>query len=280
MKKTVLITGASSGFGKLTAKKFQSEGWNVVATMRSPQKEIELNNLDNVLVTELDVTKTDTIANAIKETTDRFGTIDVLVNNAGNGIAGPMEGVSDEKIRQQFDVNLFGIINTMKGVLPLMREKKSGTIVNVASIGGRVAFPYFSIYMASKHAVEGLTDSMQYELDPFGIKLKLVEPGLFKTDFGGKSVQSDTSSPNLKDYNEANQKFYNKYFVIEGGALDDGDPNQVSDAIYDAATDNSERLRYLVGESANQILGARQQMDDVDFKNMMTQAVLVPAGMV
>lgn len=274
MKKTVLITGTSSGFGKLIAKKFHSEGWNVVATMRSPQKEVELKQLHNVLVTELDVTKPHTINNAIKEGIDKFGTIDTLVNNAGLGIAGPMEGFTDEQIRHQFDVNLFGIINTMKGVLPLMRAKKSGTVINVASIGGRVAFPYFSIYMASKHAVEGLTDSMQYELDLFGIRLKLVEPGLFKTDFGKKSVQADTSISNLGDYHETNQKFYDKYFVVEGGSLDDGDPQQVADATFEAATDNSERLRYLVGESANQILAARQQMDDASFKNMMKQTVL------
>ncbi len=276
MRKTVLITGASSGFGKLIAKKFQSEGWNVVATMRSPQKETELNQLDNVMVTELDVTKPDTITSAIKQAIDKFGTIDTLVNNAGLGIAGPMEGISDEKMRHQFDVNLFGIINTMKGVLPVMRSNKSGTIINISSIGGRVAFPYFSIYMASKHAVEGLTDSMQYELAPFDIRLKLVEPGLFKTDFGNKSVQADTSE--FEDYDEANQKFYDKYFVVEGGSLDDGDPQQVADATYEAATDNSERLRYLVGQSANQILAARQQMSDVDFKGMMTQTVLTAAG--
>ncbi len=276
MKKTVLITGASSGFGKLIAKKFQSEGWNVVATMRSPQKETELNQLDNVLVTELDVTKPNTIDNAIKEATDKFGTIDVLVNNAGLGIAGPLEGIDNDEIRNQMDVNLFGPINTMKAVLPQMRAKKSGTIINVSSIGGRVAFPYFSVYMASKHALEGLTDSMQYELDPFGIRLKLVEPGVFKTAFGENSTQSETS--NMADYHETNKKFYDKFFKTEGSSLDDGDPQQVADAVYEAVTDNSEQLRYPVGASAIQTLAARQQMSDIDFKNMMKQHVL--AGIV
>ncbi|MBL4907817.1 MAG: SDR family oxidoreductase [Sneathiella sp.] len=272
MKNTVLITGASSGFGKLIAKKFQSEGWNVVATMRSPQKETELNQLENVLVTELDVTKPNSIAKAIITATDKFGTIDALVNNAGLGIAGPMEGISNDEIRNQMDVNLFGPINTMKAVLPQMRAKKSGTIINVSSIGGRVAFPYFSVYMASKHALEGLTDSMQYELDPFGIRLKLVEPGVFKTAFGENSTQSETSK--MADYHETNQKFYDKYFKTEGSSLDDGDPQQVADAVYEAATDNSEQLRYPVGASAIQTLGARQQMSDIDFKNMMKQHAL------
>ncbi len=272
MKKTVLITGASSGFGKLIAKKFQSEGWNVVATMRSPHKETELNQLENVLVTELDVTKPNSIDEAIKKATDKFGAIDALVNNAGLGIAGPMEGISNDEIRNQMDVNLFGPINTMKAVLPQMRARKNGIIVNVSSIGGRVAFPYFSIYMASKHALEGLTDSMQYELDPFGIRLKLVEPGVFKTAFGENSTQSKTS--NMEDYHEANQKYYDKYFKTEGSSLDDGDPQQVADAVYGAATDNSEQLRYPVGASAIQTLGARQQMSDFDFKNMMKQHAL------
>jgi NAD(P)-dependent dehydrogenase (short-subunit alcohol dehydrogenase family) len=274
--KTVLVTGASSGFGRLIAKKFHSEGWNVVATMRSPQSEQELSQLDNVLVTELDVTKPATIANAIKQATDKFGTIDTWVNNAGLGIAGPMEGISDEKIREQMDVNFFGIINTMKGILPLMRSNKSGTVINISSVGGRVAFPYFSIYMASKHALEGLTDSMQYELEPFGVRLKLIEPGVFKTGFGENSAQADTT--NLADYHEINQKFYDKYFKIEGSSLDDGDPQQVADVTFEAATDNSERLRYLVGESANQTFAARQQMSDVDFKNMMKQHVLAGIG--
>ena len=268
MSNTVLITGASSGFGKLTAKKFQKEGWNVVATMRSPQKENELKQLDNVLVTELDVTKPETVASAIKAATEKFGTIDVLVNNAGLGITGPMEAFTDEQIRYQMEVNFFGIINAIKGVLPLMREKTSGTIINISSIGGRVAFPYFSIYMSTKHAVEGLTDSMQYELEPFGIKLKLVEPGVFKTAFGTNSAQADTS--HFEDYHEASQKFYDKYFKVEGSSLDDGDPQQVADAVYEAATDNSERLRYVVGESARQVLEARHQMNDIDFKKMMT----------
>ncbi len=147
MKKVVLITGASTGFGKLTTKKFQAEGWNVVATMRSPQKENELNQLDNVLVTALDVTKPETIANAVKEATDKFGTIDVLINNAGYGTMGPMEVGSDEQIRYQMEVNFFGLINVTKRVLPIMRVQKKGTIINISSMGGRTTFPYLSLYM-------------------------------------------------------------------------------------------------------------------------------------
>ncbi len=267
MSKTVFITGASTGFGKLSAKKFQREGWNVVATMRSPQKENELNQLDNILVTELDVTKPETITNAVNEAIEKFGTIDVLVNNAGYGAAGPMEAGTDAQIRYQMEVNFFGLINVTKGILPVMRAKKSGTIINISSMGGRITFPYLSLYHATKFAVEGLTESMQYELDPLGINLKIVEPGAFNTDFSTRSLQLfDTS--NLEDYQEHLQKFLK---VMEATAGSSGDPQEVAETIYAAATDSSDRLRYLVGEDAIQILGARGQMDDASFKKMMLE---------
>ncbi len=265
MSKTVFITGASSGFGKLSAKKFQAEGWNVVATMRSPEKENELNLLDNVLVTELDVTKPDTIAIAVKQATEKFGSIDILVNNAGYGTMGPMEAGTDTQIRHQMEVNFFGLINVTKGVLPQMRAQKNGTIINISSIGGRSTFPYLSLYHATKFAVEGLTESMQFELNPLGINLKIVEPGAFNTDFGSRSMEMfDTSQ--LVDYQENVQKFFKN---IETAMANSGDPQEVADVIYEAATDKSERLRYPVGEDAIQILEGRKQMDDASYKNMM-----------
>ena len=267
MSKTVFITGASSGFGRLTTKKFQAEGWNVVATMRSPKKENELNQLDNVLVAELDVTKPETITNAVKEATDKFGTIDVLVNNAGYGTMGPMEAGTDEQIRYQIEVNFFGLINVTKSVLPIMRAEKKGIIINISSMGGRTTFPYLSLYHATKFAVEGLTESIQYELNPLGINLKLVEPGAFKTDFSTRSLQLfDTSG--FEDY----QEHLNKYLNQLGNAVENAaEPQEVVDTIYEAATDDSDRLRYLVGADAKQTLEARSQMDDGSFKKMMTE---------
>lgn len=267
MSKTVFITGASSGFGKLAVKKFQSEGWNVVATMRSPQKENELNQLDNVLVTKLDVTKPETIANAVKKTIAKFGAIDVLVNNAGYGAIGPMEAGTDVQIRYQMEVNFFGLINVTKGVLPQMRSQKRGTIINISSMGGRVAIPYLSLYHATKFAVEGLTESMQYELNPLGINLKIIEPGAFKTDFGTRSLQLfDTS--NFEDYQNGFQKFTKTLeSAVEGGGV----AQEVANTIFEAATDNSERLRYLIGEDAIQMVGASTQMDDVTFKKMIVE---------
>ena len=265
MKKTVLVTGASSGFGKLIAKKFQHEGWNVIATMRSHEKETELNQLENVLVNRLDVTDHSSIESSVNEGLEKFGKIDVLVNNAGYGVFGPMEPAADDQIRRQMEVNYFGLINVTKGVLPHMRRQKSGTIINFSSIGGRVTFPYVSLYHATKFAVEGLTESLQYELNPFGIKLKLIEPGAFNTDFATRSM--DLVS--LEDGNEYKSKFDAFLQGMEGMLNAGQDPQNVADITFEAATDDTERLRYLVGDDALQLMEARKQMDDQSLKAMI-----------
>ena len=177
MKKTVFITGASSGFGKESVRLFSEKGWNVVATMRSPEKEQELTGLAGVLVTKLDVTDESTIASAVTKALSAFGQIDVLVNNAGYGALGVLEAASDEEIRRQMEVNFFGLIAVTKAVLPGMRAQRSGVIVNVSSVGGRITFPFSTLYHATKFAVEGLTEALQYELTPFGIRTKIIEPG-------------------------------------------------------------------------------------------------------
>ncbi|WP_431209873.1 SDR family oxidoreductase [Puia sp. P3] len=188
MKKTVLVTGASSGFGRETVRLFANKGWNVIATMRSPEKETELSGLEGVKVVRLDVTDKTSVRAAIDAGVREFGGIDVLVNNAGYGAFGALEAAPEEVIRQQMDVNLFGLIEVTKAVLPGMRARKSGVIINVSSIGGRLTFPFSSLYHATKFAVEGLTESLQYELNPLGIRLKIVEPGGYKTNFAGRSM--------------------------------------------------------------------------------------------
>jgi NADP-dependent 3-hydroxy acid dehydrogenase YdfG len=150
MKKTVLITGASSGFGKVTAKLFDKNDWNVIATMRSPEKETELSALSNVFITKLDVTDKLSIQSAVAAGIQKFGKIDVLVNNAGYGALGILEAATEQQVKQQFDVNLFGLIEVTKAVLPGMRQQKSGTIINVSSVGGRITFPFSSLYHATK----------------------------------------------------------------------------------------------------------------------------------
>jgi NAD(P)-dependent dehydrogenase (short-subunit alcohol dehydrogenase family) len=265
MKKTVLITGASSGFGKAAVKLFHTHDWNVIATMRSPEKETELTALNNVLISKLDVTDKLSIQKAVNQGIEKFGKIDVLVNNAGYGALGALEASSDEQVKQQFDVNLFGLIEVTKAALPGMRQQKSGTIINVSSVGGRITFPFSSLYHATKFAVEGLTESLQYELNPLGIRFKIVEPGGYKTEFAGRSMAL-FGVDGLDDYQPA----YDKFIAI----LDNWDMSEniseVAEAIYQAATDGLEKLRYPVGHDAVQLIAAREQMDDVDFKKMMT----------
>jgi len=265
MKKTVLITGASSGFGKAAAKLFDTNNWNVIATMRSPEKETELTTLSDVFITKLDVTDNLSIQNAVAAGIEKFGKIDVLVNNAGYGALGVFEAATEEQVKQQFDVNLFGLIAVTKAVLPGMRQQKSGTIINVSSVGGRVTFPFSSLYHATKFAVEGLTESMQYELNPLGIRFKIIEPGGYKTEFAGRSMTL-FSADGLDEYQPALNKFI---AMLEAWPMSEN-LGEVADAIYEAATDGTEKLRYPVGHDAAQLIATRQQMNDVEFKNMMT----------
>jgi len=264
MKKTVLITGASSGFGRETVKLFAAKGWNVIASMRSPEKETELSGLAGVLVTRLDVTDKGSIHEAVEAGIRTFGAIDALVNNAGYGAFGALEAASEDVIRQQFEVNLFGLIEVTKAVLPGMRAQKSGVIVNVSSIGGRLTFPFSTLYHATKFAVEGLTESLQYELNPLGIRLKIVEPGGYRTNFAGRSMAL-YGGGGLDGYQQRFDQFLG---LLEQWPMS-GNIGEVADVIFEAASDGTEKLRYPVGNDAGPLLEARRQMDDVDFKKMM-----------
>jgi NAD(P)-dependent dehydrogenase (short-subunit alcohol dehydrogenase family) len=263
MKQTVLITGASSGFGKETVKLFHQKGWNVVATMRTP--DASFSALDGVLVVRLDVTDKASIASAFAAAERHFGGVDVLVNNAGFGTLGALEAASDEVIRQQFEVNFFGLIDVTKVVLPGMRARKSGVIINVSSIGGRVTFPFCSLYHATKFAVEGLTESLQYELNPLGIRLKIVEPGGYKTNFAGRSM-SFYGTGGIDAYEAPFNKFLAQ---VERWPMSEN-IGEVADVIFAAATDGSEQLRYLSGHETGALMEARHQLDDVAFKKVIT----------
>jgi len=266
MQKTVLITGASSGFGFETVKLFQKNNWNVIATMRTPENDSELSALSDVLVCKLDVVDQQSIAEAVSEGIKKFGVIDVLINNASYGTFGVLEAASDDEIKKQFDVNVFGLINVTKAVLPIMRKNKSGLIINISSVGGRITFPYFSLYHATKFAVEGLTDALQYELNPLGIRVKLIEPGGYKTNFAGSSM-SFFGIDNFEEYKDGFNKFTQTQ--MQSSTIQNENIAEVAAKIYEAATDNSEQLRYPVGASALQLLEARQKMDDTTFKQML-----------
>lgn len=261
MAKTILITGTSSGIGKATAKCFQRAGWNVIATMRSPQKEQELNKLDNVHVTRLDVLDLSSIQAAVDEGLLKFGRIDALVNNAGYGAYGPLEATPIEKIRRQFDVNVIGVLATTQAVLPHMRTQRSGVIINISSIGGKITFPLGSLYHGTKFAVEGLSESLHFELLPFGVKVKLIEPGMVKTDFAGRSFDFN-NDPSLPEY----QPLVQSLFAALGPMTETASSSEsTADIIFQAATDGADRLRYEAGADAEQILSSRRAADDSTF---------------
>ena len=181
MSQTILITGASSGIGKETAKLFQSRGWNVIATMRTPENEEELTKLDNVLVTRLDVTDADSIQSAVAAGLEKFGKIDALLNNAGYGAYGPLEAFPMDRIRRQFDTNVIGLLETTKAVLPHLRQQGSGTIVNISSIVGATGNPGQGNYAAAKAGMVGMSKSLAYEVATRGITVNAVAPGFIET---------------------------------------------------------------------------------------------------
>lgn len=246
MAKTVLITGSSSGIGRITAEYFQAMGWNVAATMRSPEKEKELTQLENLKCIRLDVLDQQSIKNAIDETIAAFGDLDVIVNNAGYGTIGPFEVATDEQIKKQFDTNVFGVMNVTRAILPHFRKRKSGTIINVASTGGRMTWPLYSLYHATKWAVEGFSESLQYELRSFGIRIKIIEPGAIRTDFYGRS-QEFLDQPGLTAYADYVDTCMPN--LQQAGANAPG-PEVVADKIYRAATDSSLQIRYQAGRGA------------------------------
>ncbi len=267
MSKTVIITGSSTGIGKATAKLFQEKGWNVIATMRSPEKEEELNKLDNVLVTRLDVEDLSSIEEAIKEGIEKFGKIDVLVNNAGYGLMGTFESIDRESIQRQFNVNVFGLFDVTKAILPHMRANKSGMIINISSIAGKMTFPAVSPYHSSKFAVEGFSESLTYELEPLGIGVKIVEPGAIHTDFSSRSLDFKHDDKLAEEYNNVIAKVQAMFGSMTPETI--GSAEMVADVIFTAATDGKNQLRYLAGKDAEEFIGARKSMSDEDFMAMM-----------
>jgi NAD(P)-dependent dehydrogenase (short-subunit alcohol dehydrogenase family) len=261
MARTILITGASSGIGRATARYFHDRGWNVVATMRSPDRETELTELENVLVTRLDVQDPASIQAAVGAGLERFGAIDVLLNNAGYGAYGILEATPMEKIRRQFDVNVIGLLETTKAVIPHLRARGEGVIVNISSIGGRMTFPLGALYHGSKFAVEGLSEALSFEMAEIGVKVKIVEPGFVNTDFGGRSLDVSVD-PSMTEYGRLVEA------LMSWGEADGqqaSEPIVVAEVIYEAVTDGTDQLRYTAGEDAKMLMAARKEQDDATF---------------
>lgn len=259
--KSIVITGSSSGIGKATAKYFAAQSWQVAATMRKPENETELGEIENISLYALDVTDEASIETATAQILRDFGTVDVVLNNAGYGLVGPFEAASAEQIKRQFDTNVFGLMSVTRAFLPHFRVNKAGLFLNVSSIGGRITFPFISLYHSTKWAVEGFSESLAYELGELGIGVKIIEPGGVSTDFGGRSM-AFAMDESLTDYSEAVGKFQTR--MTESG-LGSSTAEYLAEHIYAAATDGKTQMRYLIGEDAVQTYGMRAEVGDDAF---------------
>ncbi|HMJ09543.1 MAG TPA: SDR family oxidoreductase [Pyrinomonadaceae bacterium] len=268
MDKVVLVTGASSGIGKETVKLFQAKSWKVAATMRNLQNAAELANIVDVSCLRLDVTDEESIRAAIAETLEKFGRIDAVVNNAGYAVVGAFEAASREQIEQQFQTNVFGLMNVCREILPYFREQKRGYIVNVSSVGGRMTFPLYSVYHAAKWAVEGFSESLQYEVEQFNIRIKIIEPGPIRTDFYGRS-QDVTKKEGLTAYDNFIARAMPN--LQRSGELGP-DGSVVAQVIYDSVTDRSKRLRYTVNTKG--MLAAKRFLPHGVYTRLIRTAVL------
>jgi NAD(P)-dependent dehydrogenase (short-subunit alcohol dehydrogenase family) len=269
--KTVVITGSSSGIGKATAKYFAAQGWKVAATMRAPEKETELNQLENVSLYALDVTDEASIENATQQILNDFGTVDVVLNNAGYAVMGTFESATPEQIKRQFDVNVFGVMNVTRAFLPHFRANGAGLFLNVSSMGGQVTFPFLSLYHGTKWAVEGFSESLSYELGGLGIQVKIIEPGVVLTDFYGRSM-TFSAKEGLTAYDELLAQYQANRANME--STTSSTPEQLAEAIYGAAIDGKAQLRYLVGADAEQMIGLRKAQGDDGFVAAITQQML------
>ena len=266
----VVITGCSSGFGRLAALEFARRGDSVYATMRNTAKADRLHAGAEAAgapaeVLQLDVNDIRSVGAAIEEVIRREGRIDVLVNNAGIGIEGAVEDFDDDEVLAVFETNLFGVIRMTRAVLPHMRSQGGGTIVTVGSLNGKVASPFSGIYSASKHAVEALSDALYYELQPFGIRVVLIEPGGFETEIEANSRPARRFTEGSV-YLETGRRFAEALERLPGGWLR-ADAQIVADVIVDAAKSEQPQRRYLVGQDAELIGGLHKKMTDDEFEN-------------
>lgn len=270
MNKTILITGSSSGIGKAAALKFAREGWNVIATMRSPELEQQLTALPNVLVTQLDVQNSASIQKAVQDGLDRFGQINAVINNAGYGQNGVFEAITPEQIQKQFEVNVFGVMNVTRALLPHFRQRKAGLILNISSGAGRFTLPMLSLYCASKFALEGFSEALSYELSSQNIVVKIIEPGGTETNFSNVTREEFAHNDTLADYDAFVDAANTMFAGMVAARLVTAD--DVADAIYEAATDGTNTLRYAIGnDDFKKRILARQQMPDQEYIQFIKQ---------
>ena len=282
-KKVVVavVTGSSSGIGFETSLLLAKNGFFTYATMRNLDKsnkiiDLKLKEKLPLEVLELDVTDDKSVKEAIEKIANEQGTVDVLVNNAGYALVGPLEELSIQEFKEQFETNVFGAIRVTQAVLPIMRKQRHGTIVNISSIAGRIGFPLTSAYVSSKFALEGLSESMAYEIDQFGTKVVLIEPGVIKTNFDhnlklGKKVSTtnDRNSP-YADITEKRIAGFKPRFENGIPAI------EVAKVILKAITSKNvpSESRYLVGNDALKLMEIRKNRSDREFRRLVMEGVL------
>jgi NAD(P)-dependent dehydrogenase (short-subunit alcohol dehydrogenase family) len=259
MSKVWLITGCSTGFGRELATNALEAGHKVVVTARNPKdiQDIVLKFADASIAVTLDVTNPEDIKSSVQQSMEKFGRIDVLVNNAGIGYFGAIEESEEDEVRRMFEINFFGLANMTKEVLPIMRKQKSGHIVNIASIGGLVSFPAVGFYNATKYAVDGLSESLAKETKPLGIKVTVIAPSGFRTDWAGRSANN--SKTVIEDY--ATTAGQNKNNIRGDSGNQPGDPVRAAKAIIKAVESENPPMRLLLGAAA--LKGARNKLNEL-----------------
>ena len=275
--KVAIVTGSSTGIGYETSLILARNGFLTYATMRNLNKSENVKlvaakeNLP-IKIIQLDVTDDVSVTNAIQAISTEVGRIDVLVNNAGYGLNGAFEDLAMDEIKAQYETNVFGLIRTTQAVLPIMRRQKSGTIINISSGAGRFGFPTGSAYVSTKFAVEGLSESMSHELEPFGIKVIIVEPGVIRTNFGdGLIVAKKSQDPN-SPYSQMMQRSAAGFEKMMKNA---SSPDVVAKVVLNAIRDENPSLRYLAGSDVETWLGGKRKVADEEFYKMMKQNMIM-----
>jgi len=267
------ITGCSTGFGRELAKLVLGRGWRAVVTARDPKsvQDLVAGKEDLALALKLDVTKAEQVAEAAKKAEAKFGRIDVLVNNAGYGFLSAVEEGQEDEIRAQFETNFFGLAAMTRAVLPLMRKQRSGHILNISSIGGFIGFPGVAYYNASKFAVEGLSEALAKEVEPLGIKVTIVEPGPFRTDWAGRSLITPRKA--IADYTDTAGA--RRKGISSGSGKQVGDPVRAAAAMIKVVESPNPPMRLLLGRMA--LNGARGKLDQLRRDFDTWEAVTVSA---
>ena len=273
-QKVAIVTGSSTGIGYETSLALARDGFLTYATMRNVNKAENIKSIATkeslpLHVKQLDVTDDISVKNAVQAiSSETGGRVDALINNAGYGLNGAFEDLSMDEIKAQYETNFFGLIRVTQALLPTMRRQKSGTIVNISSGAGRFGFPSGSAYVSTKFAIEGLSESMSYELEPFGIKVVIVEPGVIRTNFGNGLVVAKKSQDPNSPYSMMMKKIANAFEQMTKNA---SSPDLVANVVLKAVKDENPNLRYLAGNDVEQWLGAKKNMSEEEFYKMMNQ---------